>query len=292
MGELSDSGELLPALAQLPGHLLWRSRARVTAALNETMPAGIDFHAYAALLALAGGATRSQQNIAEMIAVSRTTMTKVACALDEQGMVERVRDLDDRRSYALTRLPTGATAARRWRRHVIRVEKALTPSFTTADRENLRGLLRRIVDSDLAPGTPEPLLDSIAFLVTQAHITKHQEFTEALEPIGLEPSQFAVLTAIRATGPISQAEVARLIGVSGPRVVQMADDIEALGLLERRRPAEDRRTQMLHLTTRTDSVLDQATRSAVQTGQDLLADLSPAERAHLMDLLRRLVTGG
>src|SRR5262249_18538060 len=69
---------LLPELAVIPGHLIWRAAARVTFALGETLPPGDDIHAYAALLALAAGQARSQQWLADTVAVSRTTMTKVA----------------------------------------------------------------------------------------------------------------------------------------------------------------------------------------------------------------------
>src|SRR3954469_17050620 len=95
--EGSASRELLPALAEAPGHLLWRAAARVTVELSATLPPGVDIHAYAALLSLAGGVTRSQQSIAGTIDVSRTTMVRVAADLTEQGLVERVRNPEDRR---------------------------------------------------------------------------------------------------------------------------------------------------------------------------------------------------
>ena len=72
----SDSRELLPGARDLPGHLFWRATARVSAALGEVLPAGVDIHAYAALLALSGGVTRSQQSLADTISVSRTTMVR------------------------------------------------------------------------------------------------------------------------------------------------------------------------------------------------------------------------
>ncbi len=138
------------------------------------LPPGVDIHAYAALLALAGGAARSQQSLADTIDVSRTTMVKVAAALAEQGLVERVRNPDDRRSYALTRTPEGAAAARRWRRHAEDLEEALTPGFSLAEREELRRLLLGILEGELAPDTPEPLLESLGFLITRAHLRMHR----------------------------------------------------------------------------------------------------------------------
>src|ERR1700710_1783660 len=91
MGELDPAATVLtPELAVLPGHLIWRAAAKVTAALSETLPPGGDIHAYAALLALAAGQARSQQWLADTVAVSRTTMTKVVAQLVDGGLVERL----------------------------------------------------------------------------------------------------------------------------------------------------------------------------------------------------------
>ena len=131
MGEVDPEAvrNLLPELSVIPGHLIWRSAARVTAALAESLPPGVDIHAYAALLALATGQSRSQQWLADSVSISRTTMAKVASALVDQGLVERVRNPDDRRSYALTRTPDGAAAARRWRRHAEDLEEGAHRRF-------------------------------------------------------------------------------------------------------------------------------------------------------------------
>ena len=186
--DATDSRELLPGLEDQPGHLMWRAAARVTVALDKVLPPGVDIHAYAALLTLAGGATRSQQSIADTIDVSRTTMVKVAAALADQGLVERVRNPDDRRSYLLTRTPEGAAAARRWRRHAEDLEEALTPGFSLGEREELRRLLLGILAGELAPDTPEPLLESLGFLITRVHLRMHRAFSEALAPLGIVPA--------------------------------------------------------------------------------------------------------
>lgn len=289
MGEASDGRELLPVLAQIPGHLFWRAAARTTTALAEVLPPSVDIHSYAALLALADGVARSQQNIAEKISVSRTTMTRVAGDLADQDLVERVRNPDDRRSYALTRTPAGTATARRWRRHVQHVEDAVMAGFSAVEREEFGRLLLILARTSLSPDTPDPLLESIPFLITRIHAALHTTMLTTLEPVGIEPRHLGTLTGLRATGPISQAELARMLSVSHPAVVQIVDDLELRDLIERRRLANDRRTHMLHLTAAAEPALDRATVLATTTGEQLLADLSSSQRAHLLDLLRRLI---
>src|SRR4051794_41291317 len=78
-------------------------------------------------------------------------MVRVAADLAAQGLVKRVRNPDDRRSYALTRTPEGAAAARRWRRHAEDLEDSVTAGVSLDEREELRALLWRG-----APGRPPP----------------------------------------------------------------------------------------------------------------------------------------
>ena len=291
LADATDSRELLPGLEDQPGHLMWRAAARVTVALDKVLPPGVDIHAYAALLTLAGGATRSQQSIANTIDVSRTTMVKVAGELADQGLVERVRNPDDRRSYLLTRTPEGAAAARRWRRHAEDLEESLTPGFSLGEREELRRLLLGMLSGELAPDTPEPLLESLGFLITRVHLRMHRSFSEMLAPLGIVPAQFGLLTALATLGPVPQAEVSRRLGISGASVVQLVDQLEERGLVERRRLDSDRRTQVLHLRRGASDLLQQARTLSEETVATRLGSLGVAETKRLVPLLQRFVTG-
>jgi DNA-binding MarR family transcriptional regulator len=282
---------LLPELSVIPGHLIWRSAAKVTAALADSLPPGVDIHAYAALLALAAGRARSQQWLADSVATSRTTMTKVAAGLVEQGLVERVRNADDRRSYALTRTPAGAAAARRWQRHVEDLEERLTAGLDQAEREELCGLLLRVAEPHLSPETPDALRESIPFLITRIHGWNHAELMTALRDLGVEPRHTGALVALRARGVIAQAELARSLGTSGATVVEIVDHLERRGLVERRRLETDRRTQSLHLLPGADAVVAEAQRRATAVTDAVLGPVGPRQRQRLVALLQRFVTG-
>lgn len=292
MGELGPTANLLtPELAVLPGHLIWRAAAKVTTALSETLPPGVDIHAYAALLALAAGQARSQQWLADTVAVSRTTMAKVVAQLADQGLVERVRNEADRRSYLLTRTPEGAVAARRWRRHAEDLEEAVTAGFSTRDREELRRLLLTVARPGLSPETPDALLDSIGFLVTRIHQRMYADMSAALDDLHVEPRHMGSMIALRSGGPMTQAALARRLGVSGPSVVELVDHLERHGLVERRRLDTDRRSQMLHVLPRAAEVVPDAMTRGQAVTDELLSVLSATARQRLVRLLQRFVTG-
>lgn len=289
--DASSSTELHPALAELPGHLLWRAHARVTVALGDVLPPGVDIHAYAVLLALADHVTRSQQELADTISTSRTTMARVAAALVAAGLVERVRNPLDRRSYALTRTPAGASAAETWQHHADDLQSSLTAGFDAGERADFHDLLLRIAGDEIAPDAPAELRSSLGFLVSRIHVRMHRDFLGALEPVALEPRLFGALTVLDSTGPIPQAELARLLGVSGASIVQMADALEARGLVERRRDPGDRRAQLLNLLPEAAEVLVEAARIAADIAEQQLGPVDPAETARLVGLLQRFVTG-
>ena len=67
-------------------------------------------------------------------------MTAVAETLQAEGLVERLRNPADRRSYALTRTPAGRDAVRRWAPDVRDLEVHLATSLTPDHDTRLRGL--------------------------------------------------------------------------------------------------------------------------------------------------------
>jgi DNA-binding MarR family transcriptional regulator len=274
----------------LPGHLLWRAGARITRAVDEILPGNIDLHAYAVLVGLADEEPQSQRSLAARIGTSGTTLTSVALTLQTDGLVERVRNPEDRRSYSLTRTSAGRAAVRRWTPHVRRLEQRLTASFAPDEADRLRELLLLVAGDDLDSRTPQALLDSTAFLLSKAHQHAHREFLAALEPLRIEPRHYGTLRALRVVGAATQGDVAALLEVSPATVVQLVDDLEGRGLVSRERDDNDRRAYRLHLTPEADRVLVEAGAIASTMLTDRLGGPSDSSHQELVRLLRRLLT--
>jgi DNA-binding MarR family transcriptional regulator len=82
---------------------------------------------------------------------------------------------------------------------------------------------------------------SLAFLLVQLGMHGARQFGERLQPLGLEQRQAGMLVRLAASEGRSQRALAAMLGINATRMVFLVDELEKLGLVERRRNPEDRR---------------------------------------------------
>ncbi len=110
------------------------------------------------------------------------------------------------------------------------------------------------------------------------------------EPVGCGGAHPAALVHAAAHPGESIEALRRVIGVSHPAAVQVANRLVAEGLLERR-PGPDRRTVALHVTPAGDAAVARLlARRAAALGA-LLDPLDDEERERLASLLDKMVAG-
>ena len=256
------------------------------------LPDDADFHAYAALLALADREPQSQRSLAVALGVSTTTLTSVAQALHRDGLVGRVRDRADRRCYSLTRTSAGCCAVRRWAPHAECLDRHLTAALRPeAEADRLRELLLDVIADHPLSLTPPALLSSTGFLLTRAHQRAHREFATALTPLGIEPRDFGTMRCLQVAGPVPQGDVASLLDVSPASVVQIVDGLESSGLVVRQRGVEDRRVYLLHLSARAEDVLAESSELSDHVLEDRLGGPGSQRRRDFVRLLGTLLGG-
>ena len=71
-------------------------------------------------------------------------------------------------------------------------------------------------------------------------------------------------------------------------MVDVIDELEDAGYVQRRRNPDDRREYALHLTARGRALYARAERAITEVEEDTVADLDSRERRNLMALLRRI----
>src|SRR2546423_8202763 len=135
---------------------------------------------------------------------------------------------------------------------------------------------------------PEPLASAIGFLLSWNGRRMAQQFAEALEPLGMRPPHFGVLSLIAAQPGSAQQELVDRSMIDPSSMVRVIDELEDMGLAERRAHAHDRRRRAVHLTPAGKRRLERARKGAMETANDLVEPLDGDEREGLRLLLRKL----
>jgi DNA-binding MarR family transcriptional regulator len=130
-----------------------------------------------------------------------------------------------------------------------------------------------------------------AFLLSRLGMASQKRFGELLESLGLTTRMWGALNVLDHEGPLTQHALGRMIGMDPSSMVATIDELEARGLVERRRHPTDRRAHALHVTARGRKTLERGRELATQAQDELLAPLTAAERKQLHELLLRVAEG-
>jgi DNA-binding MarR family transcriptional regulator len=99
----------------------------------------------------------------------------------------------------------------------------------------------------------------IGFLVHDVSRLRQTVFDQAMKPHGVTRAQWwalAQLTRHDRAGGMTQAELARMLGLGKVAAGAMVGRLEAAGLVSRRADAADRRLNRVHVTARGQRVLE------------------------------------
>lgn len=136
------------------------------------------------------------------------------------------------------------------------------------------------------------LTDDVGFLMSRASGILIQVTNAALADLGLRVRSYSVLVlACDTSGGMTQRDLAEMLGLDPSQVVQLVDDLERAGLVERRPSPADRRTRLI-VATRSGRRVRAAAHAKVSEAQhDTLETLEPSERRALCELLTRVIGG-
>jgi DNA-binding MarR family transcriptional regulator len=138
--------------------------------------------------------------------------------------------------------------------------------------------------------TPARLRGLATWLLGQTSTQGHRLIGERMHAAGVTSrSYYSLLVALAESGPTSQADLGRRIGLDRSDVTAAVTDLEERGYLERTPDPADRRRNLVHLTDSGEGFLAGLDKEVVAAQEELLAPLSPAERETLMEMLGRIV---
>jgi DNA-binding MarR family transcriptional regulator len=126
------------------------------------------------------------------------------------------------------------------------------------------------------------------YLLARLGEKSRRRFHRALEPEGLHPRHFGVMTMVAAQPGLSQQELHEKTAIDPSSMVAVIDELEALGLAERRPHPDDRRVRTIFLTAIGEQKLERVRALAAQLQREFFQPLSAEERRTLHGLLRKL----
>ncbi len=125
----------------------------------------------------------------------------------------------------------------------------------------------------------------IGFQVRQAQLQVFNHFRKTVGKTGITPGQAGILILIGNNPAISQAALARAIGVERATLGQIIADMEAKSWVERHPSHSDKRSYALALSSSGKTFLEKMLQKITVHEQDMIAHLSIKERREFLRLL-------
>ena len=114
------------------------------------------------------------------------------------------------------------------------------------------------------------------------------DFNRALADTGMRQVLFGILSVIAANPGINQGAVGRVLGIQRANMVALINELVDAGSVDRRTATNDRRAFALELTRSGMATMRECQRRIVVHEEQMLRDLTQADRSTLIALLRRI----
>lgn len=137
-------------------------------------------------------------------------------------------------------------------------------------------------------GDINPLADSLAYQIKQAQVRCYEMLFELFGPDSLTPGRMTALSLIGNHPGIKQSELAEHLRINRASVVKVIDSLQALGFVERGSMPGDRRSHALVATPAGVAELRRMTQLIREHESMIATELTPDERAALMQLLGKV----
>lgn len=147
-----------------------------------------------------------------------------------------------------------------------------------------------VFGGDSGEGPPEELARSTGFLLSWVAARAGERYEEVLAEIGLKALHLGVLTQLQ-SGPLVQSRLSERLSVFKPVMVTLVNELEAMGLAERRPHPRDRRAVEVHLLPAGVQKIRNAEQVSERISGEFFGPLTLEERQTLHALLAKLAGG-
>jgi DNA-binding MarR family transcriptional regulator len=134
------------------------------------------------------------------------------------------------------------------------------------------------------PGGGETLSEAFRSVARRLRETSQ----EALAPWDITPSHLRALRVLMRHGAMRLSELSDHLQIAARSATEVADALETRGLVQRRPDPGDRRATLVEVTEQGADVLAAISAARGTEAERAFDRLSPADRAHLARILRKL----
>lgn len=149
-------------------------------------------------------------------------------------------------------------------------------------------------EADLAAAVDEMseelgvLGDIVGYHLRRASAAFAVDFARALAGTGIRQVLFGILSVVSANPGINQGAVGTRLGIQRANMVALINDLVDRGLLERKTSEDDRRAFSLTVSAAGDAMLAECLVRIRTHEAEMLADITPTEKARLLDVLAKI----
>lgn len=130
------------------------------------------------------------------------------------------------------------------------------------------------------------LLRQVGYNCLQAYLKIEPDIKKRLTRYQLKPVEFTVLSLISSNPGINQKRLGHTINVSPPNLATLLDKMELRELLARKRNPNDKRSQILELTDKGQTLFEKAKQQFEKN--ENIPYLSSTEQKQLLLLLQKI----
>ena len=137
-------------------------------------------------------------------------------------------------------------------------------------------------------GPPIDLADLeqfVGYAVRRAQVWIFQDVRRTLKEHDITPAQFSVMKVVGGNPGLAQVRVAEALSIERARLVQMLDQLEARGLIQRTRSETDRRSHALHLSAEGSRLLQQLVALMHEHERRVVARIGSKGKSELLRIL-------
>lgn len=136
--------------------------------------------------------------------------------------------------------------------------------------------------------SPTTIRQGFAFLIHDISKLLNRHYDQRIRIHGISRTQWTLLTYLSRQEGISQTKLAEYMSLAPMTLTRQIDQLEEKKLLERRNDPQDRRTNLIFLSIKSQDLMEKMHRAAVEIKEKALEGLNESEKELLKESLMRI----